>query len=355
VGDVEIFEYWLFNNPKWWRLALNYKFFDIFVDLFPKIKRIFSFGYHNIYLDRTFLYNMPFTTCRNYEYCPKKSKMIDFISLIVCGIAQTECQQMTWQHLHDTAKHTFVEQLQFRDKNIFPLFPYTNLTRNMPRCENLNHTIYEIIKLLYLDCQCNSLVKNDRFVLIVELRYSMILQIISNSILIPLTYETKHLSVVDTIINESLDKILDDDVLNAVKCSDAAVPNVKCSDAAVPNVKCSDEQFKQIFDERHIAIKNILSDAFSANNIAEKMAKWCRYCATFHKENFVNEQPQCKMTFARFLITHHLYDPRILLQVMSFIDIESDANKTYCEMSKSDILKEIKRAEFYYAASKLIA
>jgi predicted restriction endonuclease len=120
-------------------------------------------------------------------------------------------------------------------------------------------------------------------------------------------------------------------------------------------------------EDRYIAIKNILSDAFSTNNIAEKLDKWCKICGSFHTDK-VSEQhidmesrfmidphigSECKTTFARFLITHPLYDPRLLLYIISFAGVNTKSQPTY--HYRSEIFTFMKLIEFYYAAYTLDA
>lgn len=320
----------------------NHVIFNKYVNLFKRVTNsISTFHPEDMYAILMFLCVMPYTTC-SFKCRITHPKIVHWISLIARGVAQTECNLMTCQHLCDVeTKGPNYSQLHLDSE--FDIFPYCENLKKTDTAKSIDDITCDSIRWSYL---CIKTHVHDRNInQIIKLKYKMISQIIRNAVLIPPTYETKHLSAVNSIINEALDKL--------------------------PDIELHEIKDINMFNERHKTIKNILSDVFSVEKITKKLDNWCRYCASFHKKNESNSQQvqsanryldhshfaNCKMTFARFLITHHLYDPRLLLYITSFASVNLDREVTgfYDNMKAEEVNKEIKLFEFYYVASKIMS
>lgn len=328
-------------------LTTDCKTFDKYCDLLMKVTKKWEFNCDRsvdvMFIIRIILYMFPYVTwhtmsCDWYIRRNASSKLFEWYSLIAASINQITLKQYCSKIMAAIYGYAYNRVLRY---------PFTH--------DSCMSTIYDHIQSIYSEIVLSGSEKIN-----ISLRYFKMIkeelfnEILKKFVLIPQIHEIKHIYVFYAIINESLCKY----------------PNIeyrKIINKNSNNKNSITYECTQKTEDRYIAIKNILSDAFSTNNIAEKLDKWCKICGSFHTDK-VSEQhidmesrfmidphigSECKTTFARFLITHPLYDPRLLLYIISFAGVNTKSQPTY--HYRSEIFTFMKLIEFYYAAYTLDA
>lgn len=113
-----------------------------------------------------------------------------------------------------------------------------------------------------------------------------------------------------------------------------------------------DVAIEKEISKRHAEIHSKLE--FALAHLPKIRSRWCEKCGTlnprceeFQSTNAKSSPPHvCPTNFVRFLLTHPLYDPRILIHIAAFADVMEEGKFEEWKLYQVDELKEL---EILYA------